>query len=185
MSTSEMSPRARRIFSRVFPWVFVISGAIFLYLSGRDFLMGKASKDWPTVDGIVLSSSAVRRDSSGSGSGPNRTGPSTTYRAEVVYQFSINGTTLTGDRFAFGYTPSEDPTVAQRIVDEYPKGKNVTVYYRPDNPEECVLQPGLTAPGWWRWPVMGLCSFILGCVLVLYLPKMICRDSPKTEKSLS
>ena len=82
-------------------WILVGVGAILgligicVYHSGfRDLEQAKASVDWPTSPGKVLSSSVVEglRDDDG-----------VTYYANVVYEFNVNNTTYSGKRIAYGY----------------------------------------------------------------------------------
>ena len=95
-----------------------------------------------------------------------------TYYARLVYEFSVDGTTFTGDRVAYGDLVSNDPSHAQGVVSRYPQGKPVTVYYMPGNPEECLLEPGLQGQAW-LLPGLGLVFFVAGIWLAIILPKVI------------
>lgn len=134
--TGRMSPRMRFFFSRIFPLPFIIAGALTLYFGCRNLQRAKESTTWPTAQGVVQRSSVeYHRSDNGGG----------TYHAEVMYDFTANGTTFSGDRVAFGDYGSSNPSHARRIVNEYPKGRNVTVHYTQENPEVCVLSPGSKA----------------------------------------
>jgi hypothetical protein len=81
----------------------------------RDLIRAKASVDWPTSPGKVISSSVVQGRDEGN----------TYYRAEIVYEFKVNNTTYSskridgGDGSIYGY--SDDPHPAQQIVNRYPQ----------------------------------------------------------------
>jgi len=95
----------------------------------------KASKNWPPADGTISSSSVSQHKSSSK--------DSTTYHAEVYYKYSVNGTNYSNNQVTFGDYGSGSPGHAQKIVNRYPAGKTVTVYYNPATPEESVLEPGV------------------------------------------
>jgi hypothetical protein len=64
------------------------------------------------------------------------------YRPIIKYSYSVAGKQYEGkrrrcDEVEFG------PRTAQRIVDGYPVGELVTVYYAPQDPAEAVLRVGL------------------------------------------
>ena len=120
--------------------MFVVAGAIIAFIGINGLVKAKASVDWPSSPGRIVSSSVESHRSTGD-SGPRRT----TYHAEISYEFSIEGITFNGNRVAYGDYDSNSPSHATRIANRYPKGKSVTVYYMPENPEECLLEPGLHA----------------------------------------
>lgn len=57
--------------------------------------------------------------------------------ARVAYSFAVGPTTYRSDRICLLGEP--DGTVAA-ILNRYPSGKVVTVYYNPENPDECILE---------------------------------------------
>ena len=137
----------------------------------------KASVEWPTAQGNVVESSVERRFSRDK----DRRAEST-YYARLFYEFSVDGTTFTGDRVAYGDHGSKDPSHARGVVSRYPQGKTVTVYYMPGNPEECLLEPGLQGQAWFL-PGLGLVFFVAGIGLAIILPGII-RKQEITEPSL-
>jgi hypothetical protein len=144
-------------------WIFVASGAFFaligicIFYSGiRDLIRAKASVDWPTSPGKVLSSSVKHeRDSDG-----------VTYYAKVVYEFNVNNTTYSGKRIAYGDGGTSDPSHAQKIVNQYPQDKNVTVHYMPSNPKECLLEVGVKGQAYCT-PTFGLFFFTFGLIFII------------------
>ncbi|KKL50012.1 hypothetical protein LCGC14_2309750 [marine sediment metagenome] len=163
-SSKQMSPGMRSFFSRILPLLFVVVGAGAGFFGIRGLIRARASADWPTAEGKVVASSVERHRNTGS------RGSSTTYHAEILYEFSVEGTTFNGDRVAYGDYGSGNSSHARRIVNRYPKGKSVTVYYMPDNPEECLLESGLKAQSWFL-PGFGLLFFTVGSVMAVYLPR--------------
>jgi hypothetical protein len=60
--------------------------------------------------------------------------------ADVAYVFSVGGKEYHGNRIAFGETGGSE---IDAMLSKYPAGKEVTVFYDPRNPKECVLERGI------------------------------------------
>jgi hypothetical protein len=137
--------------------VFALPG-IGVFSSGiRDLNQAKASVDWPTSPGKVLSSTVKQeRDNDGD----------TYYHAEVVYEFKVNNTTYSSKRIAYGDYGSSNPSHAQKIVNRYPQDKNVTVHYMPSNPKECLLEVGVKGQAYCI-PTFGLLFFTVGLIFII------------------
>lgn len=104
---------------------------------------GAASENWPSTTGEVVE--AYVRDSTDE--------DGTTYHAEVTYRYTVNDQWYAGDTVNFGQYGSGNRSHAQGIVDRYPSGQRITVYYNPDSPGTAVLEPGLT---WSSYLVLGI-----------------------------
>ena len=137
--------------------VFALPG-IGVFSSGiRDLNQAKASVDWPTSPGKVLSSSVKHeRDSDGD-----------TYHAEVVYEFKVNNTTYSSKRIAYGDYGSSNPSHAQKIVNQYPQDKNVTVHYMPNNPKVCVIEVGVKGKVSSSLQFIGIYFVIFGLIICI------------------
>lgn len=93
-----------------------------------------------------------------------------TYNAEIEYEFSVEGKDFRGDRVAYGDYGSSSPSHAEDVAGRYPPGKEVTVYYLPENPAECLLEPGASAKAW-ILPIVGVAFVVAGGVTAVCLPK--------------
>lgn len=114
--------------------LFLVGGWSVVTLWGKPTLQNaKESVEWPTVKGVVTESKV----SSHSGDG------STTYSANIIYRYSVNNTLIHSERVWFGdnYSTS-NRSMFTKIVQKYPVGKEVTVYYKPDDEFISVLEPG-------------------------------------------
>ena len=169
-SVKRMSPGMRFLFSRLFPLPFMIAGGLILYFGSRNLQRAKDSSDWPTAQGVVQRSSVEYHDSDEGGG---------TYHAEVMYEFTVDGATFSGNCVAFGDYGSSNPSHARRIVNKYPKGTAVNVYYMRENPEVCVLEPGLKGQTWFL-PAFGLVFFVVGSLIAMFLPRAL-RKQPATQ----
>jgi hypothetical protein len=150
----------RIFFTRVFPWPFVLAGAVALSVGVHRLFLAAESERWPSVPGLVKTSEvATSRDSEG-----------TTYHAHLVYTYEVAGKSREGTRVHFGDYGTSHPDHAQSVVDTYPAGKAVTVRYRPQDPSYAVLEPGLMLSAW-MVPGLGLVFLIVGGAMVVWLPR--------------
>jgi len=91
----------------------------------------KASQSWPATTGKVLTS-RVEIDG----------GEYTSTRAYVLYEYEVRGRVYQssqiqpGDRFRMSYHDRNQ----YDIVEQYPVGATVTVFFDPSNPGESVLE---------------------------------------------
>jgi hypothetical protein len=137
----------RRAVSDDFPrwgWLLVaviwgVVGAIGFgaWMIAHEGSLAEESAGWPWVQGTVLSSSA-------SVGGGYRS--PITYGVAIRYRFTVDGHTYEGSRTAFN--PQFSRQGSQAMADSHPPGSNVLVYYRPGEPETCVLEPGGRAETW-------------------------------------
>jgi len=130
----------RRIVPALFGLVFLAVGIGVTAWGWNVLGDAKASTSWPSVDGSVISSKVERERTSRRSGGRRRT--STTYGAEVRYRYSVDGNEYSSDKVSFGDYSSSNRARAQGIVDRYPVGKTVQVYYDPNTPETAVLESG-------------------------------------------
>ena len=165
-SSRQMNPGMKFFFSRIFPFIFIIAGGVTAFFGIRGVIRAKESSTWPSVKGKVITSSVKSHHSSG------KNGSSTTYNANIVYKFTVDGETFNGDRVAYGDYGSSDSSHAHEIVNRYPARKKVTVHYMPDNPAECLLEAGLQTQAWFP-PILGLIFFTIGTLMALFLPKAV------------
>ncbi len=61
---------------------------------------------------------------------------------KITYEYQVAGKKHVGDRYRYGQMSSNDGN-ARRVAAEYPVGRQVTVYYAPDDPSDAVLVAGL------------------------------------------
>jgi len=157
--------------------LLIAGGAAATYFGAREVLRAKASMDWPTTQGKIIESS-VERETRRRKPGESGSLNQRIFRAKILYEYQVDEATLTGTRIAYvkkkrikvkgDDTSSIDRILAeahaQGIVDRYPKGKSVSVYYKPDNPKVCLLEPGLGLQAFVA-PVIGVFIFIIGGII--------------------
>lgn len=91
-----------------------------------------AASGYPTAPGEVTESRvAVEADGDSSSSTP-----------KITYQYWLGDRKFVCDRVRYGLISSNDGN-ARRIVQQFPVGCQVKVYYSPNDPSNAVLQPGI------------------------------------------
>jgi len=146
---------------RLFPLPFVLIGLGVSWWGVGDLLDGFASEDWPVANGTVTES-FVEKHSTSDG---------TSYSAEVRYAFTVDGVEHRGDRLAFSAWNTGSAAARERIA-AYPVGRAVEVAYDPDDPNNAVLEPGVSA-GSWGLVAFGATFLGVGCVLEVVFRRRI------------
>ena len=125
---------------------------IILYTRSK---VAKASS-WPSTMGTVTFSTVERRSS----------GDGTTNYPVVHYTYQVMGQMLQGSKVMPG--PETGGTGAEKVVNRYPAGAQVMVYYDPDNPSDAVLERSM--PGFikWLWVALILTDLFL-CVMAVVM----------------
>jgi hypothetical protein len=114
------------------------AGIFMLALGGYEIKGSRETSNWPSITGTITSSSVrteTRRES-------NKT--STVYFPNVQYRYKIDGQPYTSSRIAFGNASGGRKSFAQDVVEKYPSGQKITVYYDPDDPQYAILETGFT-----------------------------------------
>jgi hypothetical protein len=129
--------------------VFGAVGIGLMYWGWTIYQDARASADWPNVRGQVLSSDVrVSSDSEGGDS----------YVPQVEYSYLVNDVEYRDDTIKFGENSYGRRRTAEEIANRYPVGQSVSVYYNPAEPDEAVLEPGVTAGS---YLVLGMGAFFL------------------------
>ncbi len=118
-----------------FVLIFGIIGAVMLFKYFQDKKKAEESQNWSSAAGRITES-YVRREENMDSDGYT----TTSYYPEVRYGYEFLGTEYTGDKIAFGGKMGGNQKNAQERLAQYPVGKNVIVYYDPNNVEDAVLE---------------------------------------------
>ncbi|MFH2044887.1 MAG: DUF3592 domain-containing protein [Pseudomonadota bacterium] len=140
-------------------------GIAFISYGIGEISKAKESVNWPTVSGTVITSKTEERKSTeGSGSSKKTR---TYYVAIIQYEYQVEGTSYTSNRVSFG---GQKRGSARTLVNKYPEGKSVKVYYDPDDPEIAALEPGMEG-GSYFLPIFGAIIILFGCLIAFKSPK--------------
>ena len=118
----------------------MFAGGIFLLTwGGYEMKRAYESRIWPDTQGTVTSSRIGKhshRDSN------NHT--RIVYTPKIRYQYQVEGKHYTCNRIEFGGKSGGKRSKAKKVVDKYPSGKKVTVYYNPQDPKVAALKAGFS-----------------------------------------
>jgi hypothetical protein len=119
---------------------FAVIGALGVVWSVWELGRSIRSSRWLRTEGVVLVSDLQRsRDSDGG----------YMYRPEISYSYQVDGADFVASRRKFGSRISLSWSVpAARAVRKYPAGSRVSVWYDPTDPQEAVLETGITTLVW-------------------------------------
>jgi uncharacterized protein DUF3592 len=118
----------------------------------------KASADWPSIQGAVTSSDVeTRRETTGTGS-EART--KIKYAPIVHYSYEVDGREHAASRISYGGFTSSSSRSARRVVNRYPVGAEVAIYYDPGDPGTAVLEPGASWTIYLLFPFGGIFALV-------------------------
>jgi hypothetical protein len=117
----------------LFSLVFVAIGAGVLYYARSVSQKMQQSLSWPSTRGEIAHSAVLRETQNSSSSN------APTYKADVAYRYQVQGRDYSSEQVSLADYSSTTGR-AQSIVNRYPHGAPVTVYYNPTNPAEAVLE---------------------------------------------
>jgi hypothetical protein len=145
--------------------IALLLAAVFLYYwRVRTYNKAAVRAKFPTVTGSVVSS-VVREEVHEDNDKETGYSRSVRYVPVIRYSYSVGGSPYENDRYAVLDQPgSSNSSIAQAIVDRYPKGTAVTVHYNPDSPGDSFLDNKMDARkvDWITW-------FMIGILVVLAL----------------
>jgi hypothetical protein len=169
-SSKPLGPIGRFCFGRIFPLPFLIVGAIFLLIGLRSMQRAQESTNWPSVAAVIVSSSVDSRSGN----------KGTTYQAKVLYDYTVDGTQYSSNRIGYGDYGSSNPGHAREVVNQYPKGSKVEVFYMPDHPEESVLEPGIHLRTYFI-PAFGAVFLFAGAGMFIFLPRILRKQAEQAH----
>lgn len=94
---------------------------------------------WPSTEGLIVGSDLH------SGHTRGFDGPRFVYYPLVTYEYQVNGNSYTSQTVALSRQGSRVRFWATNILETYPTGSRVYVYYHPRTPQKAYLEPG---PNW-------------------------------------
>lgn len=117
------------------PWItsriVLMAGTITLAVFMKELLIWLRMSRWPRTEGVVISSEITRSDD----------GESIVYRPLVRCSYQVDGTGHVTETLHPGHEnhSSSFEWRWRKLVDRYPTGRAVTVFYNPANPSEAYL----------------------------------------------
>ena len=135
------------------PWIFVLVG-IGLCSYGCFWIWKiAASQSWPAVKGTILESWVARDQKKGD----EEYGPS--FSPKIRYHFFVGSMEYAGHRIHLYEKSMPRQSHAHDWIASYPRGAQVTVYYNPQNPSDCVLERK-SGVVWWIVVLGAICILV-------------------------
>ena len=144
------------ILGLVFMWGFTIlwcAASLFAtVILGSLAMSDLDTNDWTPVDGVVTNSSVSSQEGG------------SVYCLSVKYEYTIDGTTYQGDKVSYSSDGTCDSS-SKNSDEDYPEGKEITVYVNPSDHSEAVLEAGLSGVDFFTF---WICLFPLVGLVLLY-----------------
>jgi hypothetical protein len=109
--------------------IAIAIGAVLYAVQLRQGLRADASKKWPRASATVTASAVEKSP-----------GHRWRYSAALQYSYRVGGKDYQSSRVFWGGNEGRQKHMAS-VVETYPAGGKVRVFYDPDNPAEAVLDP--------------------------------------------
>ena len=159
LTAGEPAPSAEKALYVGIPLALGLSALIGgLWLIRRVRALDAASTRWPTVAGVVKSSSVEAYRAQGGKQ----------YMAKVAYDYAVDGTAYSGDRLRFGNRAGALAT-AEADAAKYSAGAPVEVRYEPGKPQTSTLEAGQGGLSLW-----GLVLVIIGAAITALAVAIYC-----------
>jgi uncharacterized iron-regulated membrane protein len=127
-------------------------GGLFVVLMGMSYMRAVDQREWPQVQGVVISSEIEDYR--------HNEYSSKEYRLKIRYDYDWNDERKTGERYGFRGNPKYNKrNKIEDLVNSYPVGKKVTVYLNPADENFTMLRLDSKAAGYSIWFPM---LFVIG-----------------------
>jgi hypothetical protein len=120
---------------------------------------------WPSTTGTVMGGYVQEYYKSGGGKNPTW---NWFYYPHVSYVYNVNGAVYQSENIWLGDMGTTSSAWAFGIIDQYPAGSSVTVYYNPSNPSQSVLEKTSTGDIELALSIFAIALVVAGTVGVLY-----------------
>ena len=134
---TQSEKRPRKSNSTVFGIIFTLVGALMFYFFGLPSLeYAYESKSWPATSGTITKSEVDSWMKDGE----------TRYGAVIKYTYQVDGKEYISNQVGVNSSSSnKNISAAKDLVQEYPVGNTVDVFYDPELPDSAALKPGIRA----------------------------------------
>ena len=149
-------------------------GVALAFAGGRMVYRSRVSRDWPTVQGTVVSSRVETL----------RSKRAVSFRPEVSYRYEVNGVPYTSDTVAFDGHGSGGLADAQAVSRHYVTGAPVTLHYEPADPSVACLQCGDTGLANYIVTAVGAVFALVAGWGLLELARSGLRDDKRTAPQM-
>ncbi|PXA03335.1 hypothetical protein DDZ13_13005 [Coraliomargarita sinensis] len=97
------------------------------------------SETWQTAQAVITSSEIKKHQTRRKAPGSSKYKTRITYQPRLTYVYAIDGSEYQGDRLDFSHRSYSDMQVAKKVQGTYPVGREIEIFYNPENPSESVI----------------------------------------------
>jgi len=126
----------KTIFLKV-AFVFFLAGTILFLYDVKGLINGYLSKTWPSTSGTIITSEISMTLISHYAHYREH------YTPLIEYSYTVNNVVYTNNRLDLGKQISGPPQFLGRIINAFPVGSEVIVYYDPEDPMSASIEPGI------------------------------------------
>lgn len=146
-----------------FTALFCYAGILAPFQAHYFFLQNSRAETWPITTGVITVSEMSNTKEHNFNKWFAALGSKrwTYYTPFIEYEYTVNGIGCKSDVLGFVDQASPYSADISRILEKYPLGKSVPVYYNPENPTEAVLDKQPDMP-YWLFSAMGGVFFVFG-----------------------
>jgi len=119
----------------LFSLIFILVGVGLSWWGWTILQNARSSASWPSVQGQITD--ALLDYSTDADGGDS-------YSPQVTYTYAVNGRSYESQTIKFGENSYGSKRQAQAILDRYPNGQRIAVFYDPTQPDRAVLEPGVS-----------------------------------------
>lgn len=145
-----------------FTLVYVLLWFAVLYFAFNVVPKAVSSNNWVETNAIITANKLIKSQRT-----QTRTEKQiTVFSAKVSYEYQVAGNTFEGSTQKLAEREKDGAKTHKAMLELYPIGNQLMVYYNPNNPSESVTKKGFTAL---HWIIAGL--LLLGLIWLSLLIK--------------
>ncbi len=145
----------------------LVFGLVLIVFGIKFVLQAQSTKYWQQTQAIITQVNLVETTSSTS----TTTSKQKSIAVSVVYRYQVNGKKYQSDKYRYGEGKTiksrlKNRTQAQQFLahSPYQKGREIKVYYNPNNPQQAVIKTG---PSFWTYTPLIFGLFISSVFAVI------------------
>ena len=150
-----------RLDARIIP---IAIGLVLLFWGSRNVIRAYDSQHWPQTNGVIRSATM-------SVNGGLARYHKTYYAAKIAYDYQVGGVAYSSTKVSFGDYGDDNPNHARTILNYYPEGSQVSVFYKPNDPSVAVLETGCSINTWGIFE-FGVILIIVFGILLPAIPRI-------------
>ncbi|MFT6435527.1 MAG: hypothetical protein ACJAVI_003582 [Candidatus Azotimanducaceae bacterium] len=123
-------------YKKLVGYLLLVAGITFTAWLGRSVIIGVQTQDWPSSSGLIYQAEVSYTTSHPSDKRKKF------YQSHFEYRYRIEKKAYSGTRIYLTDLPYLSEQDAQILIEKYPTGTLVKVYYDASDPSRAVLQTG-------------------------------------------